>query len=46
MMTDKDVENKIQRIHLQSGNFWARYINGNRIESKGIKNSHLNIRSH
>ena len=45
MMTDKDVENKIQRIHLQSGNFWARYINGNRIESKGIKNSHLNIRS-
>ena len=44
-MTDKDVENKIQRIHLQSGNFWARYINGNRIESKGIKNSHLNIRS-
>ena len=45
IMADKDVKNKFQRIHLQSGNFWARYINGNRIESKGIKNSHLNIRS-
>ena len=26
-------------------NFWARYINGNRQNQKGIKNLHLNIRS-
>ena len=38
-------KNQTQRIKLKEGNFWARYINGNRIERKGIKNSHLNIRS-
>ena len=27
------------------GNFWARYLNGNKEERKGIRNSHLNIRS-
>ena len=31
--------------HLQVGNFWARYVHGNKIERKGITNSHLNIRS-
>ena len=34
-----------QRIHLQVGNFWARYVHGNKMERKGITNSHLNIRS-
>ena len=33
------------RINLKVGNFWARYINGNSNERKGVKNSHLNIRS-
>ena len=28
----------------QTGNFWARYVNGNRINVKGIKNMHFNIR--
>ena len=28
----------------QTGNFWARYIHGNRTNIKGIRNLHLNIR--
>ena len=28
----------------QTGNFWARYVFGNRINVKGIKNLHFNIR--
>ena len=30
---------------LGTGNFWARYINGNDVRVKGIKNIHFNIRS-
>ena len=29
----------------RTGNFWARYVNGNRTNIKGIKNAHFNIRS-
>ena len=40
------VQEKLEsRICLKVGNFWARYVNGNIQNKKGITNLHLNIRS-
>ena len=33
------------RLERETGNFWARYTNGNSRGNKGILNMHLNIRS-
>ena len=42
---DGNQEKRKYRICLEAGNFWARYVNGNKTERKGIRNNHLNIRS-
>ena len=35
----------ISTVGMERGNFWAKYVNGNRREIKGVHNMHFNIRS-
>ena len=42
----EQAQKSLGAVSVMTGNFWAKYVNGNRVQSpKGIKTLHLNIRS-